>query len=283
MLVKRIHNCLRNLIVVLGLIGCGTAVADTHDYIKFPAADNPCGNTNINSNVLVSDNDLTDNADLVSPDPYENFNRHAYKLNTAVDKAIIRPVARVYEAIVPTPLQKGVTNFFINLNNVPTVINDVLQLRLRQAVSDSFRFVVNTTVGIGGLFDVATDMKIPRNYEDFGLTLASWGYTNSNFLVLPILGPNTVRDGFGIPVNYATAPYAYLQPDYLLYSVEGLNLTSQRARYLKFDGVIAQAYDPYIFERDAYLQRRNYLIKLNHEHGQVTNEQMLQTTVINLK
>ncbi len=281
MLGKQIHISLS--LLIFGIIGCGTAIAGTNDYTKSTSNYNPCTNVNTNHNIVSLATDDVDNSTLINQDPYENFNRHAYKLNTAIDKVIIRPVARVYQAVVPAPVAKGVTNFFINLNNVPTVINDVLQLRMRQAVSDSFRFLVNTTVGIGGLFDVATEMKIPRNYEDFGLTLANWGYTNSNFLVLPVLGPNTVRDAVGIPVNYATAPYAYFQPDYILYSTTGLNLTNQRARYLKFDGVIAQAYDPYIFERDAYLQRRNYLIKLNREHGQAPSEQMLQTTVINLK
>lgn len=283
MLGKRIHICLRGLLfLIIGLIGYGTAFANTNGNVKSSSGYNPCANTNTsNTNSLAVDE--TDDTNVINQDPYENYNRHAYRFNTAIDKVIIRPVARVYQAVVPAPIAKGVTNFFINLNNVPTVINDVLQAQLRQAASDSLRFIVNTTVGIGGLFDVATEMNIPRNYEDFGLTLASWGYTSSNFLVLPILGPNTVRDAIGTPVNYATAPYAYFQPDYILYSTEGLNITSQRARYLKFDSVIAQAYDPYIFERDAYLQRRNYLIKLNQQHGQVPSEQLLQTTVINLK
>ena len=180
MLGKRIHISLRGLLfLVIGLIGCGSAIANTN--IKSASGYNPCANTNINTNSLALDD--PDNTNLINQDPYENYNRHAYKFNTGIDKAIIRPVARVYQAVVPAPVAKGVTNFFINLNNVPTVINDVLQVRLSQAVSDSLRFIVNTTVGIGGLFDVATEMNIPRNYEDFGLTLASWGYTNSNYVV----------------------------------------------------------------------------------------------------
>lgn len=281
MLGKQIHMRNRFLLsVIFGLV-CGSANANTQCNPIETHYNNPCGN--INSNTTLTGLDENGTTSLMNQDPYENYNRHAYKLNTAIDKVIIRPVAKVYQTVVPSPVEKGVTNFFINLNNVPTVINDLLQARFRQALSDSERFVVNTTIGIGGLFDVATKMNMPRNYEDFGLTLASWGYTSSNFLVLPILGPNTVRDAIGTPVNYATAPYAYFQPDYVLYSTEGLNIVSQRARLLKFDDVIAQSYDPYVFERDAYLQRRNYLMSLNREHGVSPSEQMLQTTVINLK
>lgn len=269
------------IVAILGLVGCNVAIANMKCVTTNTNCDTSYANTD--SNINYASLDEVDNTTTVNQDPYENYNRHAYKFNTAIDKVIIRPIAVVYQNVVPSPIAKGVTNFFINLNNVPTVINDVLQVRLHQAVNDSVRFLINTTVGIGGIFDVATEMKIPRNYEDFGLTLASWGYTNSNFLVLPILGPNTVRDAIGVPVNYATAPYSYFQPDYVLYSTEGLNIVSQRARYLKFDGVVAQAYDPYVFERDAYLQRRNYLMKLNKEHNVSPEEQMLQTTVINLK
>lgn len=196
-------------------------------------------------------------------DPYENYNRHAYKMNKKLDEVIFRPVASLYKNATPAPLRKGVNNFFSNLNQVPTFINDVLQLNLPRAGKDFLRFTVNTTVGIGGLIDVASCMGLEKNPQDFGLTLARWGYQCSNYLVLPILGPSTVRDAINWPIYYQMTVYPYIPDETLRYSLLTLDFIDTRTQFLDLDPVIEQSFDPYVFERDAYLQRRNYLIRKN--------------------
>lgn len=229
---------------------------------KANAKANPSSNTNVLSNIISEEN-TNENVTVNNQDPYETYNRHAYKLNRALDKVLFKPVATVYQHVLPTPVTKGVTNFFSNLNSVPTVFNDVLQLQFHQGIIETLRFLTNSTVGIGGLFDIATKIGLPKHSEDFGLTLAKWGYKSSNYLVLPILGPSTVRDTIGLPVDYETAVTAYVYPIALRNSLWGLTFVSHRANLLKLDKVIDQAYDPYVFERDAYMQLRAYQMK-NH-------------------
>ena len=198
-------------------------------------------------------------------DPYQNYNRHAYKLNDTLDKVIFKPVASAYSTILPNPVRKSISNFFGNLATIPTIANDLLQAKFEQATSDSWRLFFNTTLGIGGLFDIATKMGLPEHYEDLGLTLAHWGYTSSAYLVLPILGPSTVRDAITLPIHYSyLTVYPYIQDKTVSYSLVGLNFVSKRADLLDFDGTIQQAsIDPYRFQRNAYLQRREYLMENN--------------------
>ena len=202
-------------------------------------------------------------------DPYERFNRAMFKFNDTVDHLILKPVATLYSKIVPKPLLKGISNFFSNVDTVPTVINDVLQFNFYQATSDGWRLLLNTTIGIGGLFDVASPMGLERNAEDFGLTLARWGYQNSNYLVIPFLGPSTVRDTIAWPINYQYMTiYPWVHPTRARYGLFGLNVISKRADYLRFQDVMKQAaIDKYVFVRDAYMQRRSYQIERNKQLG----------------
>ena len=202
-------------------------------------------------------------------DPYEPFNRVVYHFNDFLDKLILKPVATLYTKIVPKPLAKGISNVFANIDTVPTVANDVLQANFYQATSDFWRLAINSSVGILGFFDVAKDIGLEPNKEDFGLTLARWGYTNSNYLVLPFFGPSTLRDGLGIPVDYyGFSIYPYITPIKDRYIIYGVGVVARRADLLRFQNVFDQAsLDKYVFMRDAYMQRRNYLIQRNKELG----------------
>ncbi|HSW93791.1 MAG TPA: VacJ family lipoprotein [Gammaproteobacteria bacterium] len=202
-------------------------------------------------------------------DPYEPFNRIMYHFNDFLDHAVLKPVATFYNKIMPKPLNKGIKNFFSNVDTVPTVANDVLQGNIYQGANDGWRLVINSTVGILGFFDVASNMGLEPNKEDFGLTLAQWGYTKSNYLVLPFFGPSTPRDAFGLPVDYYLfSIYPHITPRAARYEIYGLGVVARRADLLSYENVMEQAsIDKYAFLRDAYLQRRAYLIQRNKELG----------------
>lgn len=204
------------------------------------------------STYAVSDNDPND--------PHQDFNRHMFALNDSLDKTIFKPVATLYQTVLPSVARKGVTHFFSNLDEIPTVVNDTLQGNGHYIAHDSTRFLMNSTLGVGGLFDVAADVGLQKHSQDFGLTMAKWGYKDSSYLVLPLLGPSTVRDTLGLPVDYFASVYPYLDQStsLTLYSIEVINT---RANLLSYGGVYAQAFDPYVFVRNAYLQRRNRKIE----------------------
>jgi phospholipid-binding lipoprotein MlaA len=212
---------------------------------------------------------ITNDHPTVIHDPYESFNRVVFHFNDFLDRAALKPLGTLYKDIVPKPLSKGISNFFANFYTIPTVINDFLQGNFYQTTSDAWRFTINSTIGILGFFDPATSMGLEPNTEDFGLTLARWGYKNSNYLVLPIFGASTVRDGvFGLPVYYYMTPYAYIEPMEVSYAIYGVDLTSRRADILNYQSVFDQVMlDKYSFLRDAYLQRRAYQIQRNTELG----------------
>ncbi len=201
----------------------------------------------------------------VVKDPYEGFNRAMFTFNDKLDTYIMKPIARAYNAIMPRPLNDGVHNFFTNIGNLPTIANDLLQANFFQAANDSWRLVINTTIGVGGLFDVAERMKLKPYKNDFGLTLAKWGYRDSNYLVLPFFGPNTPRDGIGIPVDYfAFSIYPYIDNTKTRYAIYGLGVVDKRAQLLRFQGVMDEAsVDKYVFQRNAYMQHRAYQIDQN--------------------
>lgn len=204
-----------------------------------------------------------------NPDPYEKFNRPMFVFNDKLDQFVLKPIATLYNKIVPKPLVKGISNIFSNIDTIPTVINDGLQGNIYQATSDFWRLGINSTIGILGFFDPATSMGLEHNSEDFGLTLAQWGYKNSNYLVLPFFGPSTPRDGIGLPVDYYLfSIYPYITPVTARYELYGLGIVSRRADLLHFQNVMDQAsLDRYVFLRDAYMQRRSYLIQRNKELG----------------
>ena len=194
-------------------------------------------------------------------DPLESINRGVYKFNDVADKAIFKPVATVYKTITPSPVRTGVNNFFGNINTFISTINNLLQFKFSNAFSEAGRFVINTTFGIGGLIDLASMDNIPKHKEDFGQTLGYLGVGNGPYLVLPILGPSTVRDTTGLVVDgYAFDPIGYLHDsDHVAESniLRGMQFIDKRAELLTASDLLDNAsLDPYAFMRDAYLQRR---------------------------
>ncbi len=194
-------------------------------------------------------------------DPFESFNRGVYKFNDTLDRAVAKPVAKGYDKVMPDTAKMMVTNFFSNLNDVIVTANDLLQLKLRQGFSDGMRVLVNSTLGIGGLVDVAS-MQLPKHNEDFGQTLGYWGVKSGPYLMLPVLGPSSFRDGIGLYVDGITSPIYRDVPKIRtrnqLYLTEMVN---QRQQLLSDEKVMEGAIlDRYAFIRDAYLQRRQNLV-----------------------
>jgi len=192
-------------------------------------------------------------------DPYERWNRGVYKFNDAIDRGVLKPVARTYTRILPEAVRIGIHNFFTNLDTPTVMINDALQGKLRAAGADLGRFLLNTTVGVGGLLDPATQVGIARNEEDFGLTLATWGVHPGPFLEIPLLGPSDVRDAPAKLVDTYTNPRQYIKNSYVKYGLYGVYFVDVRASLLSLDPTLQSVYDPYVFIRDAYLQRRAFL------------------------
>ncbi|CAM4437735.1 MAG: Intermembrane phospholipid transport system lipoprotein MlaA [Legionella sp.] len=194
-------------------------------------------------------------------DPYEPFNRKVYKFNSALDKVVLKPSAKVYRAVLPAFVRKGVNNFYSNLDLIPTVGNDLLQAEGKWAIRDTWRFLINSTLGVGGILDVAKEFSLQPHSNDLGLTLAKWGDKNSPYLVLPFLGPSTIRDGAGWLFQFALySPYVYINEDAVVYSLLALRYVDLRSQLLATDRIMDEALDKYAFMRDAYLQHRNYLI-----------------------
>lgn len=201
------------------------------------------------------------NGDGYDPvDPIEPANRVIYSVNETLDGLFVKPMAEIYVMATPGIVRDKVTNFFNNLGYINVILNSFLQGKTEQGLSDISRFLVNSTFGIGGLFDVATTMGIPRSQEDFGLTLARWGSGQGAYLYLPVRGPNTVRDAPDIATSMLTNPLFYVTSA-VLYPVTALGVINTRANLLEATRIRDEAaLDPYVFTREAYLQRRNYLI-----------------------
>lgn len=193
-------------------------------------------------------------------DPLEGLNREFFGLNKTLDRAIIKPVSYVYLKYLPQPVQSGVGNFFDNLRELPNIANDVLQLKFAYATHDTSRFLINSTIGIFGFFDPAGSLGLDHRREDFGQTLYHWGYKNSTYLVLPIIGPTTIRDALGMGVDYsALSLWPWIHADSKKYALLAVDYIDIRARLLRREPVIdVLAVDEYAFYRDAYLQHRKY-------------------------
>ncbi|HLT64342.1 MAG TPA: VacJ family lipoprotein [Pseudohongiella sp.] len=191
-------------------------------------------------------------------DPWEPVNLKIHAFNDKLDAAILRPVAESYSRYVPRIAQRGVSNFFSNLNDVTVLVNNILQLKIINAASDTGRIVLNTTLGIGGLIDVATPVGLQKNNEDFGQTLGRWGVRPGPYVVLPLLGPSTLRDSFGLVADTFTNPMTYHEEPSVRNSAWALNQLDRRVSALAADALIMG--DPYIFIREAYLQQRQYLV-----------------------
>jgi phospholipid-binding lipoprotein MlaA len=191
-------------------------------------------------------------------DPWEGFNRRVYGFNATIDRFALRPLALVYEKVTPDPVQSRVTKFFDNLREPRTAVNQTLHGRPVGTLQTLGRFAVNTTIGIGGLFDPASRFGMPSYDEDFGQTLTAWGWHDSRYLVLPLLGPRTVRDSVGMVGDWPLSPIGYVHNDLVANGLNILQLANARARLLPMDDARAQAADEYALIRDTWMQHRIY-------------------------
>lgn len=192
-------------------------------------------------------------------DPWEPFNRNVFAFNQAVDRAVFKPLAEGYTAITPDPVERSVNNVFNNLRSVRVIVNLLLQGEPGDAMRMFERFFSNTVYGLGGIFDVASAADLPDYDEDFGQTLAVWGWEDSRYLVLPIFGPSTLRDGLSRPAD-AYSSIAWREVVASRPYIIPVEVIQNRANLLPRDREIEQAFDPYLFIRDAWLQRREYQI-----------------------
>jgi phospholipid-binding lipoprotein MlaA len=193
-------------------------------------------------------------------DPWQRFNRKIHTFNNAVDRHVARPLAKTYMAAVPRPIRLGVGNFFSNLQQPLTAINSLLQGKPKQAAQALGRFTLNATLGLGGIFDPASEAKLPHNEEDFGQTLGTWGWKRSRYVEVPLFGPRTVRDLFGMTGDAPVALLRGVEEDRVRLFLQGLQLVNLRTQLLSLDAMREGAADDYILVRDAWLQRRNYQI-----------------------
>ena len=209
----------------------------------------------------VADPNLPDAAVMPGTfDPWEKYNRRMHRFNNAVDRRVAKPLARGYVRVVPRPVRLGVSNFFNNLSQPLTMVNSLLQGKPKQAGQSLGRFVLNSTVGIGGIFDPASRAHIPQKSEDFGQTLGVWGWKRSRYVELPFFGPRTVRDVFGMAGDAPLSPLRRVEEDTVRIPLQGLQLVDMRAQLLSTDSLREGAEDDYTLVRDAWSQRRDYQI-----------------------
>ncbi len=193
----------------------------------------------------------------VANDPMESYNRSMTRFNDAVDDMVLKPVATAYQQVTPAPVRTGVSNFFGNLGDAWSFVNNTLQLRGEAAMSSFFRFSFNTLMGFGGVLDVASEMGLERYKQDFGLTLGRWGVPTGPYLVLPILGPSTMRDTLALPLDWRGNPLQQVTPISTRNSLYVLRAVDTRANLLRAENVLDDAaLDKYSFMRDVYLQVR---------------------------
>ena len=193
-------------------------------------------------------------------DPLEPMNRAIFEFNEIVDDNVLKPIAKGYKYVTPDPVEVGISNFFSNLGEIGTITNDLLQLKFAQAGRDTMRFFLNSTLGIFGIFDVATPLGLSKNKEDFGQTLGFWGVPDGPYLVLPFLGPSSFRDGPSMIVDYELSPVEQLHHEERQV-LQTLDIVDTRARLLRATKILdTAAKDKYIFIRESYLQKRESLV-----------------------
>lgn len=202
----------------------------------------------------------SEDAEATNPDdPWEGFNRKVFAFNSVFDGYLLRPLAIGYRAITPDPVETGVDNVFLNLRDITNIFNDVLQWKWDAAANDTARFLINSTVGVAGVFDVAGHFGLRRNDgEDFGQTLVTWGVPEGPYMVLPLLGPSTVTRTLSIPMDLDSLPIAQINDVAVRNSVLGLRVVTLRAQLLDLEKSMSG--DSYVFVRSAYLQNRDFLI-----------------------
>ena len=194
-------------------------------------------------------------------DPLELYNRAMHRFNTDFDNAFLKPVAKGYKYVTPEPVDRGITNFFNNIDDVTSAVNNLLQFKLSRFGTDVGRVAVNSTVGLVGVLDVATNLGLPSYKEDFGQTLGYWGLGPGPYFVIPILGPSTIRDTVGLAGDIAVDPFFSVSKNEIYWGAVVLRVVDRRADLLKSSDIMEEAaVDPYTFLRDAYLQRRRYKV-----------------------
>ena len=193
-------------------------------------------------------------------DPWEPLNRQLHGFNTGLDKVTLKPIAKGYEAIIPQTIRKGVSNFSMNLRGPLNIVNSLLQGKGKNALTETGRFLANSTFGILGLVDVGTDMGLERKSEDFGQTLAHWGVPDGPFVIVPILGPYSLRDAIMIPANLFLDPLWHYDNAPVRDRLYVLRLIDIRYRVFAAEALLEGSADPYITIRESYLQNRRYLI-----------------------
>jgi len=209
-------------------------------------------------------------------DPAEPVNRVSDKFNDSIDRVTLKPLAKGYSVAVPRPMRTAVSNFFDNASYMNTVLNDFLQGKGRQGMGDLMRFLINSTMGIGGLVDVASSMGFEKHNEDLGQTLATWGVSQGAYIVYPLMGPNSVRNTSDFITSTATDPFfwaGFVLAPYITIPITALNYIDKRARLLSASNMRDElALDPYVFTREAWKQRRDYLIYDGHPPVATNNE-----------
>ena len=204
--------------------------------------------------------------EVTNPDPWKGVNQTTFAINETADRYVLKPVSKTYRTVLPGFARQGISNFFGNLDDVQNSVNNLLQGKPVRAVSDLGRIVINTSLGLGGLFDPASGLGLKKHNESFGQTLSVWGVPQGPYLVLPFLGPSTVTDMLARPFDSALDPVRRLYPVDHRNRLLGIKRIDQRADLLAAESVVFG--DRYIFLRDAYLQRRNFNVK----DGEVEDE-----------
>tara|TARA_B100001559_G_scaffold76628_1_gene63467 strand:- start:1145 stop:1837 length:693 start_codon:yes stop_codon:yes gene_type:complete len=189
-------------------------------------------------------------------DPFQDLNEKTHNLNQGLDQSIATPIAKVYRKVTPDFLEVGVTNFTDNIEDINIALNNLLQAKIKDGLSDILRFTINSTIGLAGFFDIASSMGFQKHSEDFGQTLAVWGVSDGPYIVLPILGPSSLRDTLArIPEAFMT-PLLLIDHDRTGYELTAIDLLDKRARYLGLESIVVG--DEYLFYRDAYFQSREF-------------------------
>jgi phospholipid-binding lipoprotein MlaA len=211
---------------------------------------------------------LTGCATSTPHDPFEGYNRAMFEFNDRLDQAVLKPTAIAYRDTAPEPLQIAIANFFENLSDVWTGANNLLQGKVEDGLNDFMRFSVNSTLGLGGLIDIGSAAGIPKHKQDFGTTLGVWGVPSGPYVVLPLMGPSTVRDTAALPADFQADPWSYVDPARTRYIGSAVRLVDKRASVLDAFNLIEEAaLDRYEFIRDGFLQRRENKINQSKERG----------------
>jgi phospholipid-binding lipoprotein MlaA len=202
----------------------------------------------------------------VDADPFEDINRVVFNVSDSLDEVLLKPTAEIYSEYTPLFLKDSVTNFFYNIAEIDTVINQLLQGKPKLAAQDSLRFLINTTIGIGGIFDIATRMGLSRHDEDFGQTLGYWGVPAGSYVFVPFVGPSTVRDLFGIPLSWYVSGSFAIEDEKTKIVFSFLDVIETRERILAAENLIVG--DKYEFVKDVFLQSREHSV----QDGEVEDE-----------